>query len=109
MNIKVVLRRSFSSFSTCKEAEMEAAARRGVEAVGLEFLRGKRLKMVVERRFLSFAPKPALSVELWFFHLFSTIPRPFQNISNKNLGNALFKMYAIENSSYSVKEWHCSF
>lgn len=45
MDIKIVLPRSFSSFSTWKEAEMEAAARRGVEAVGLESLRVQRLKV----------------------------------------------------------------
>lgn len=45
MDIKIVLPRSFPSFSTWKEAEMEAAARRGVEAVLLECLRVQRLKV----------------------------------------------------------------
>lgn len=51
----------------------------------------------------------ALSVELWFFYLFSTMPRPFQNTSNKDLGHTLFRMFAIGNNPYNVKEWHCSF
>lgn len=97
MDTKMVLSRSFSSFSTWKEAEMEAAARREVEAVGLESPRVQRLKVGEqimsggEEDFSSQCGimRPALSVELWFFYLFSTVPRPFQNISNTNLDNAV--------------------
>lgn len=84
MDIKMVLPRSFSSFSTSKEAEMEA--------VGLESLRVQRLKVGEENTRggeKDSLHKDQLCVELWFFYLFSTVPRPFQNISNTNLDNAV--------------------
>lgn len=102
MDTKMVLSRSFS-FSTWKEAKMEAAARRGVEAVKLESPRVQRLKvgeqimsggeedfyLCIKTSSQCGIMRPALSVELWFFYLFSTVPRPFQNISNTNLDNAV--------------------